>query len=226
MAALAAPEAEALAHATLTLFRFQFRYLDGGQVHGRHAGVGQGDSVARTTARRSERPGLGSFNEEGVCHERLEAVVRSDAQRFPDRSLQPMAVTVKFFRLRDVWGIHHDAEERLAEAPDVFELTPAVQLVARRLHLLQGVEAADEAGAERVPVGDANRSVARLPPSERFTIEVGTRNAARLIWLASRNIGVHVSEPRLDRTIFFGKKRRLIRLSRAVLSRQQVFCPR
>jgi len=130
--------------------------------------------VARTADRRPERPGLGSFNAKRVCHERLKVFISSDAQRFPDRSVQPMAVTVDFFRLLDVWDIHHDAEERLVEAPDVLELTSAVQLVARRLHLVQGMEAADETGAERVPVGDASRSVVRLPPGERFTIEVST----------------------------------------------------
>jgi len=123
-----------------------------------------------------------------------------------------MAVTVDLFRLRDVWDVHDDAEERLVEAPDIFEMMPAVQLVARRLHLVQGVEAADEAGAERVTVDNASRSVLRLPPGERFTIEVGTRNAARLIGLAARHIGVHLRAPRLDRARFARKQQRLIKL--------------
>ena len=226
MALPAAPEAVALAYATLTLFWCQFCYLDGRQVRGRHAGVGQGGSVARTAARRPDRLSLGHFNAERVCHERLKVVISSDAQRFPDRSLQPMAVAVDFFRLRDVSDIQNDAEERFVEASDVVELTPALQRILRRLQLVQGLEAEDEAGAERVPVGDAGRSIVRLPPVERFTTAVGTRITARFIGLAARNIGVHVRAPRLDGAQFSGKQRRLIRLRRAVLSRQQIFCPR
>jgi len=78
MAFLAAPEAETLAHATLMLFRFHLRHLDDGQVHGCHAGVLQCGSVARTSARGPERPGLGSFKAERVFLERLEVVVSSD----------------------------------------------------------------------------------------------------------------------------------------------------
>jgi len=78
MSFLAAPEAEALAHATLMLFRCQLRHLDDGQVHGFHAGVLQCGSVARTIARGPERPGLGSLKAERVFLERLEVVLSSD----------------------------------------------------------------------------------------------------------------------------------------------------
>jgi len=78
IAFLAAPEAEALSHATLMLFRCQLRHFDDGQVHRRHAGVLQCGTVARTTARGPERSGLGSFKAERVFLERLEVVVSSD----------------------------------------------------------------------------------------------------------------------------------------------------
>jgi len=130
------------------------------------------------------------------------------------------------FRLRHVWDIHHDAQDCFFEAPNVFELTPAVQFDSRRLQLVHGVEAADEAGVERFPVGDASRSVLQLPPGDRFTREVSARSAARLIGLAARHIGVHVRAPRRDHARFSEKQRRILRRSRALLSRQQLSCPR
>jgi len=97
MSFLAAPEAEALAHALLTLCRCRLGYLDGGLVHGRHARVSLGGSAARNAATGPERPGLDSLNARRVCHDRLKVVVSSDAQWFPDRSLQHLDLLVDCF---------------------------------------------------------------------------------------------------------------------------------